>query len=556
MDAVLWLEAPGGKRFRLLPDAEDIPPGAITETAEVRFRLAGKNLDIFSVELIVDDLQLDRVATTPTEALWKWPIGFHAGVAEVRLTGLGPRPLTLLVRTDPAREKLTREQYVRMIGDILADTTALAALSGHKIGIARGSTEPPGIARFEYLRHCLDRVERAIEEINRRPWLLLARERVTVPLGRSGGATALELSRSVRTAVSLTREQQDNLAPAAKALAAALGGRLPRTISKTVPIAHTRRREHADILAVLKQWRRYLLGVRKGLEAADPYETETGRLERMKRDCRAMVRRLERLERLPLFDGIVATRGPLSASHVFRRVPAYRTFFRAYRDFLAGVGDVVGTFLDIPLSRTFDLYERWCFLRFVHAAALEAGAAGAWRDAVAEQLDATKLIMRLEGRPFRFGAFTLLFQPSYREVWRTHGPDVGSFSRMMRPDIAFETATPPSATERPIIVLDAKYRVETALNDALASIHMYRDALIAKEGHGHRRTVAGGFVVTPHAPSYRAPDWRDDNTPNVFFRDEYQQAFRFGAVTLRPGVELAAVQALLRDLLTMTSAPP
>ena len=98
-------------------------------------------------------------------------------------------------------------------------------------------------------------------------------------------------------------------------------------------------------------------------------------------------------------------------------------------------------------------------------------------------------------------------------------------------------------------MLDAKYRVEEALGDAISSIHMYRDALVEMAGdEGHRRTVRAAFVLTPHVPGEAPADWHADRPPEVFFREGYQQAFRFGAVTLRPGVGLEQCRNLLEVL--------
>ena len=41
-----------------------------------------------------------------------------------------------------------------------------------------------------------------------------------------------------------------------------------------------------------------------------------------------------------------------------------------------GIAAVFGDFLQMPLARTFELYELWCFLRLVRAGAEEFGPAG------------------------------------------------------------------------------------------------------------------------------------------------------------------------------------
>ena len=118
----------------------------------------------------------------------------------------------------------------------------------------------------------------------------------------------------------------------------------------------------------------------------------------------------------------------------------------------------------------------------------------------------------------------------------------------MEPDVALEVE-PPGFEPRPLVVLDAKYRVEGQLNQAIASIHKYRDALVevAEDGDlsGCRRTVLAAFLVTPHPLAGGDGPWRNDDSPSVFFRKEYRDTFRFGALSLVPGMSLEHVRKLL-----------
>src|SRR5262249_34568932 len=142
-----------------------------------------------------------------------------------------------------------------------------------------------------------------------------------------------------------------------------------------------------------------------------------------------------------------------------------------------GIASIFGDFLKLPLARTFELYELWCFLRLVRAGAEEFGPKG---------LDLRDLFISdaAGGVTIRAGAVTvpvgrgwkLCFKKNYREFWIE--PDGrGSYSRTMIPDVvAAHEATGQEHTR--LIVLDAKYRIDQGLNDALSSIHSYRDALV------------------------------------------------------------------------------
>lgn len=551
--ATLSFETPSGRSFRLLPDPEPVPAGAITENARILFRLVlvDPAIDIFKVELAVDEVPLERVAGSLREARWTWNLEFNAGLASLQLTGLPGGPIVFELVSDPARAKLTREQFDRMVGDILEDSLALIALAGLRVGVSRGDADALDLARFEYLRSCLDRIEKAVREIDAAPWLRLERTALRLPLGRSGGATPRELSGAARGAVGLDAADLAALPGSVRDLAAALGGRLPRVVTRDSARPDHRRREHADMLAALHRWRGFLVRVRRGLEQVERLSPENARATIMRRHCGRMIVRLHRLETLPLFEDVEPTRGPLSPSHLFRRVDPYRRFFAAYRDFMTGIGDIHGDFLKLPLQRTYELYELWCFLRLVRAAALDEAPTADWHAAFSERPDASGLVVSLRAKPFRFRGFSLVFQPEYREVWRSGAGRVGSFSRKMIPDLTVEFGDDEA---RPVVVLDAKYRVDKSIDDAISSIHMYRDALVeGVAGDGYRRTVEAAFVLTPHVPDAEPVDWRTDAPPEVFFRDGYRQTFRFGAVTLRPGVSLEQCRDLLRTIVAFST---
>ena len=83
-----------------------------------------------------------------------------------------------------------------------------------------------------------------------------------------------------------------------------------------------------------------------------------------------------------------------------------------------------------------------------------------------------------------------------------------------------------------LIVLDAKYRIDEGLNDALSSIHTYRDALVREAASGAAEgIVSAAYLLTPYDPSIVA-GYRDTPMPGRLFHPEYRAGFRFGAVTL------------------------
>ncbi len=151
---------------------------------------------------------------------------------------------------------------------------------------------------------------------------------------------------------------------------------------------------------------------------------------------------------------------------------------------------------------------------------------------------------------------TLCFQRRYREYWVE--PDrEGSFSRDMIPDIVFTESRSGEAARR-VIVLDAKYRVESGLNDALSSIHSYRDALVHEDGTGSLLgLVKAAYLVAPSLPTMESSKgYRSIDMPGRLFHPEYRETFRFGAIVLAPGMSLEDIKLSLRTALKDAAPSP
>jgi hypothetical protein len=551
--ARLVLEVPDGREFDIHPALGELPPGTLSENSRAFFHLRGDGFDPFKVGLMIDGIPLEAAPKSPTHVRWSWDLGFHAGMVTLKLTGCPQGPVIRELITDPDVGKLTREDYHSMVGDILQDTLALVSLTGHRMGIAKGKSRLE-LARFEYLRSCFQQIEAAVLEINRTPWSRLQRVPQNVPAALSGGASRREVYRAIVLAGNLRRVDPTKLSAAGGRLAASLASHLPLLIPRTKGQSDTRLREHSDILGVLSLWRSYLIHVRTVLSGLIRQDDENPYVELMLRQATGMIRKLESLAQLPLFEGLVPSRGGIQPSHLYLRVPPYMAFYKAYRAFLAGLANISGDFLNLPLRQTFDLYELWCFLRLARAAATVKGTRASWKAAFSELAVHGGLVMAIKGVPLAVGDLCLVFQPNYAEIWKTGGPAVGSFSRPMQPDMAIVGPSVGELPEVPIVVIDAKYRVETQLNDAITAIHTYRDALVREQGVDEpRRTVKAAFVITPHAPYTPVRPWPEEQVPDVFFREGYREAFRFGAITMRPGIGLDRAQEILTKILSISS---
>jgi hypothetical protein len=545
MPSVFIRNETDGIAWRVWPEPQAIIPGAIHEAGVYLFELHD-SADAGSAELVVDDRPIEALRVTSAGvARWRWSPGFHAGTIDVELRIEGNNPIRFEVVTDPDIRKLSREAFDAMVREILEDTFALFSLSSFRRGIARGSGKrPPAIARLEFLRSRVDQLQAVVSAIVRNPRHMLTAEETAVPYYRATRATGPEILKSFRTGSVRSEQRKPTRLPTS------LKGFLPSLIRSRQRRSSFDIPEHRQIGACLRAWSAWLSAVADTLARNDDEDAETRR-ERSGWAARArrISRRLARMAgEAPFADaGEAAPRLMLSA--LFRNDPDYRRFFRLWQDMNWGIASVFGDFLDMPLARTFELYELWCFLRLVRAAVEEYGPEGFHTGGLFIRDSSGSLTIAAQAVTVQVGnGWILCFQKSYREFWIE--PDGrGSFSREMTPDVAAMQQSTQTRGAR-LIILDAKYRIEEGLTAALNSIHTYRDALVHEVEDGSvKGIVSAAYLLTPYVPEI-GETYRGTPMPGRLFHPEYRSTFRFGAVTMRPGMTLAELRNALRMIST------
>lgn len=547
----LWLRSLTGDQWRQLwPVMDPGSPVMVEEGGQYLLDLRDV-ADPLSADLLLDDVPLEALRPPDrTTARWRWTPGFYAGSSEARLElGRAGRHRFELV-TDPARSKLTREQFTRMVSDILELTQALFAISAFRTGIGRSSTSrPPPLARLEFLRTRFTELQAVVQAITRQPQRALQATEEARPYHRARGVTGPEIERSFRTGRVLQ-------AQATGQLPAALRGHLPARIVQRQRHVTFDTREHRQIKASLRGWAAWLTSVadlldahRQDQDAGPVYRAWASRTRRL-------AAQLQSLHQQPLFQEVADRAEPVTLTSVYRNVPAYARFLRLHREISLGLADISGDFLNLPLSETFRLYELWCYLQLLRAAE---------RRGLVDPQALRPLFAATPGRgevTLRTGAVgiplssgeTLSFQRTYREYWMAEPllngtrRQQGTYSREMRPDVALEGP-------RHTVILDAKYRVGRNLNEALASVHMYRDAIVEAElDSGEvRRSVRAAYLLSPQglAPS---GDWKRTGLPGRLFHPMYRSEFRFGAFQMIPGMTPGEIDGVLDHLLQDASA--
>lgn len=550
--ATLYIQAEGGgSAWQVWPEPEEIPPGAVQEGKSYFFELRNHD-DAVAADLLIDDSPVEALRSRdPRNARWRWQPGFHAGLAEaeLRLPGIGSRRFE--ITTDPDLRKLTRDDFDIMVREVLEDTFALFSMSAFRKGIARQlGNRPPPLARLEFLRSRADAIVSTVEAIARAPRHYLRAENVTVPSYRATRATGPEIIKSFQTSA----VRAETVTPSR--LPAALKGRLPAKITLRQRRNSVDIPEHRQIKACLRSWATWLGGIAEQLtKASTTVDSEiitTAGSWAIR--ARRIARRLNDVSAVGFMTEVSEGPALLRMSSLFRNDPVYQRFYRLWQDMNLGLAALFGDFLQMPLARTYELYELWCFLRLLRAAIEEYGPTG---------VDLSNLFVSETGGGVTIAAGAiavqiggdrvLCFQRKYREYWVEDSLE-GSFSRTMVPDVVIAGSNL-GRPERCVIVLDAKYRINDGLNDALNSIHTYRDALVQEVTSGQTEgIVTAAYLLTPHAPADLQSDFKATPVPGRLFHPEYRSKFRFGAVTLRPGMSGQELKTCLRTIVADAAA--
>jgi hypothetical protein len=542
----LYIRAESDTReWQVWPVSDAVPAGVVREGTTYLFELRDCD-EALAVDLLIDDVPFEALRSRqPRVARWRWQPGFHAGVVEVllRIPGVGTRRFE--ITTDPDLRKLTRNAFDTMVREVLEDTFALFSLSPFRKGIARQpGKHPPPLARLEFLRSRAETIVSTVEAIARSPRHFLRAEDVTVPAHRAMRATSPEIIKSFRSGVVRTETVSPSHLPPS------LKGRLPAQITLRKRQNSVDIPEHRQIKACLKSWAAWLAEVAELLakkSASDDSEVVTTAGSWAIR-TRRIARQLNNVTATGFMNDVSDGPAQLRMSSLFRNSPPYQRFYRLWQDMNLGLAALFGDFLQMPLARTYDLYELWCYLRLLRASVDEYGVTGADLGNLFSGTSSGSVTITAGAITVPIGGDRLLcFQRQYREYWIEDSRE-GSFSRTMVPDIVL-AHRPSDAAKQLMIVLDAKYRIDGGLNDALNSIHTYRDALVHEmEGGRTEAIVTAAYLLTPHLPKGLQADFKDTPVPGRLFHPQYREQFRFGAVTLRPGMSSADLRTCLRTI--------
>ena len=496
------------------------PNVGFTELREAEFRIPEGQEGPEGCRLLVDDGPLDSRGS----GVWVWEPGYYAGPVRAEL--LGPDGAVLgrwRFDVSPHPDKVAPQVFDGMVAEILDHDPELVLgtePARHRLG-SLGETDDPLVA-LERLRRWEVALARAIAAIHREPRSVLRTRREWVPLHRVRRADLRTLRTALREPAAVAALPQTRWAAIAASPASPPYVDTPATERSLDAPAN--RAALYMLRALRRRAERVLERLREKTRREAEAATRTGmrsRFPRWEEVLNGMSRSFERAERKSPFRDACRPEITAAGLNAVAAHPVYAQFWRTgWKALRPGVHREATD--DLPLSPTWEIYERWCFVELARRLR-EWLPESDWRKSRGRGAGDRRWVRfrRADG-----AAVSLMLQNTVRR----DGAELRSVSAQFVPDLAVCREGP--AERLGFVILDAKYRASSrGILDGMAeSAHPYQDAL---RWNGKR----------PDATLLLVPDvgQADFLSKTAFIADH-----RVGAITLRPG---AAPPHWFRDLL-------
>jgi hypothetical protein len=474
---------------------------------------------VAGASLYIDEAPAEAVQVDGAPG-WRWRPGFYAGQVAAELVGAsGQRLAEYRIDVAPDEGKLGADVFNGMLDELYAfDPALLLGTEAAQASIgASGEVTSPLLA-YARLRRYGDGLLAALDAVAARPLTRLRRERARVPwhrVRRLDAATARNLLRRPETAAFLRKEavRAEGAMPLFDVVLSADDLDCPANRALTATLLAVRRRcvQVADAL-------RDMAGREEDAGARTPLKP------RLARKLEFLGELAEKLAKTSRLDPYAAVSRPGITAAGLNAISAHPAYARAYRFAWSALRPgVAGDDRDesLWLSPTWEIYERWCFVRL--ARCLQERHAGLqWSmDYPGSKSDCIRLVgtdpgLRIEAwlqRRFRAGDGA--------------GTGFRSISGEFRPDLL---VTVEAGDQRRMLVLDAKYRTSRSnVLEAMRSAHIYRDALRWDDAH----PVASLLLV----PRGGGAPWLEE--------PEFHARHRVGVQALEPGSPASVLADLL-----------
>jgi hypothetical protein len=458
----------------------------LTEYEPLSIRLFASRDTKVAPDVILDgaSIGIPKVIINDAELCWEWTYRSESWCGRSHLTVTSDQgSIDIVVQTVPSGTKYSEDEYDRMIGRLLAyHADLLWGLAPGQSDVRESANASPTIALPSLLNHYLELLLQQLQRILEDPVLATFREEVLRPFDLSRPIkpyTLRWLAARPAQAQQLERGDLDVLIPQQR---------------------HVETYDHPAnryIRAIVHQ---LLTRFERTASTLDSYakrplvdSPESARCVHLSRRLRSASEQMKSSLEHPVLEGVRAGTMTEGVAQVFAGHPHYGRFARIARRLLTnGIELGSNALLEASLRRSWDIFELYCLHRLVEA--LEAGLGPAWTFECRPYY--TSLLCAPESGCFWKAvhpsgtSWELLFQQPFKR--NAMGPSAITTGR--QPDFVLCQYT--DVTLRSWTVLDAKYRSsELSLNDALESMHVYRDSLRWNTGDTSMRPQAGYLLV-------------------------------------------------------------
>lgn len=437
-------------------------------------------------DVLLDGMSIGSARVTPmdNEIVWEWEYRSESWCGRSHLVvNTDDGPIEVVVMTVPSGTKYSEDEYDRMIARLLAYHSDIAwGVAPGLSQVQESSKLSPAIAVPSLLQHYLDPLLRQLQRILDEPVLASFREEIlrafdpTRPLKPH---TLRWLSAHPSQAKRVGSGNLDVLLPQQRQ--AETHDHPANRYVKTVV---------SRLLQCFERTASTLETFPKGRPIGDH---ERARCSHLAHRVRAASERLRSALQHPVLEAVVP--GPMTegAAQVFSGYPHYARFGRIARRLLSTGIELTSTGrLEASLRRSWDLFELYCLHRLVER--LEAALGDSWR------YDRSPYLQALLCAPDE-GIFWLAvrggdrWELRYQQFFKRGGQGPSSITVGRQPDFVLSHSS--DGTLDRWLLLDAKYRSsELSLNQALESMHIYRDSL-RWNANAEPLRAAGGYLLVP-----------------------------------------------------------
>lgn len=479
--------------------------------------------------LVIDDVEIER-AVEHGRQRWVWEPLFYAGTVHAELLGPGGQRLARYqFDVTPSPGKLGQNAFRQLLDEVLAAAPDL--LFGAEAAQAEiGATGVYSNPHLEYarLKHFGPLLLQSLQQVCAQPLTVLRSDRRRVAphqVRRFDPHSARSLARTPQLLVAVRGDVSAAIAPGQMLLDVPQSSR------------HLDTPAHRTLMMVLLAVIRRLRAVRTELEqsSSGPAGTEfrTPIAARLPYRSKLLSELEQALQRQSLSDPLAAVRRAEVSAAGLNAIAAHPLYAAAYQrgwQLLRPGIDGAHQGEMLPLSPTWEIYERWCFLCLV-GTLHELFPALRWHRRVGDRSDRVSETGTADGVEL-----TIHLQKTFPAMdQKTGSARHYSISGERRPDIVI---TYTAGDVQRFLVFDPKYSVaRSSVLSAMEAAHIYRDCL---RWDGRAPDLALLLI-----PASGGAGWLEDPAFHV--------QYRVGALPLSPTGGKQQLHRLLQQCLSATN---